>query len=98
MSLRPGLRVRISPSVKDRLPWPFGGYAATGRVGVLTEEVESGAWRVAFEPIENETKTSYIVLRYRELIDADPRRASSNPKIKARARPTKKRRLMAWLS
>jgi hypothetical protein len=96
MSLTKGQKVRIIPSAKDRLSAPFNGFAANGRVGVLTDEVESGAWRVAFPPEDGEAKTHYIVLRYRELVDANPRRASSNPNLKGK-KPAKKRGLMAWL-
>jgi hypothetical protein len=97
MSLTKGQRVRIIPSAKDRLTAPFSGFAANGRIGVLTDEVESGAWRVAFAPEDGETKTHYIVLRYRELVEANVRRASSNPNLKAQKKPIKKRGLMGWL-
>lgn len=96
MSLRRGLRVRISPSMKDRLPQPFSGYAVNGRVGVLTEEIESGAWRVAFDPIDEGGKVSYVVIRHGDLLLENPKRISTAQRVKASSSP-KKRGLMGWL-
>jgi hypothetical protein len=97
MSLRRGHRVRIDPTLKERLPPPFSTYAANGHVGVLTEEVEAGAWRIAFESPDVEGKTHHVVLRHNQMLDAVPRRVSTLPRPRTVKGGARKRGLFDWL-
>ncbi len=88
MPLRIGSTVRIDPDMADELLPPFSHYARMGRVGVITEVLDSTGWQISFASDYVGGKPKRIVLRRRDVIETRvPRPGATASQQRAPQRP-----------